>query len=76
MCPSAYILGVSQMGKEKEVLEKCVMVKDVKEGTVVFGEYDLIIKIVTDDVNKLRKRVEEIRKIEGLLKTTTLVSTL
>ncbi len=76
MCPSAYILGVSQMGKEKEVLEKCIQVKDVKEGAVVFGEYDLIIKIVTDDVNKLRKRVEEIRKIDGLLKTTTLVSTL
>ena len=29
----------------------------------------------TDDVKELRKRVEEIRNIEGLLKTITLIST-
>jgi DNA-binding Lrp family transcriptional regulator len=72
---SAYILGVSQMGKEKDVLKRCVQVKDVTEGTIVFGEYDLIVKIMTDDVKELRKRVEEIRNIEGLLKTITLIST-
>ena len=71
---SAYILGVSQIGKEKEVLERCLQVSDVKEGTVVFGEYDVIVKIVTDDAKELSRRVEEIRRIEGLLRTTTLVS--
>uniref|UniRef100_A0A7C3F1C5 Lrp/AsnC family transcriptional regulator n=1 Tax=Candidatus Methanomethylicus mesodigestus TaxID=1867258 RepID=A0A7C3F1C5_9CREN len=71
---SAYILGVSQIGKEKEVLDKCLLVKDVKEGTVVFGEYDVVVKIVTDDVKELSRRVEEIRRIEGLLRTTTLIS--
>jgi len=71
---SAYILGVSQIEKEKDVLEKCLQVQDVKEGTVVFGEYDLIVKIVTDDVKELGRRVEEIRRIEGLLRTTTLIS--
>lgn len=71
---SAYILGVSQIGKEKEVLDKCLTVKDVKEGTVVFGEYDVVVKIVTDDVKELSRRVEEIRRIEGLLRTTTLIS--
>lgn len=70
----AYILGVSQMGKEKEVLEKCLKVKDVVEGTVVFGEYDIIVKIVTNDMKDLSRRVEEIRHIDGLLRTTTLVS--
>jgi hypothetical protein len=38
------------MGKEKDVLKRCVQVKDVTEGTIVFGEYDLIVKIMTDDV--------------------------
>ncbi|MCQ5377599.1 MAG: Lrp/AsnC ligand binding domain-containing protein [Candidatus Methanomethylicia archaeon] len=71
---SAYILGVSQIGKEKEVLDRCLTVKDVKEGTVVFGEYDIVVKIVTDDVKELSRRVEEIRRIEGLLRTTTLIS--
>jgi anthranilate phosphoribosyltransferase len=71
---SAYVLGVSQIGKEKEVLEKCLKVRDVVEGTVVFGEYDVIVKIVTNDMKDLSKRVEEIRNIEGLLRTTTLIS--
>jgi DNA-binding Lrp family transcriptional regulator len=71
---SAYILGVSQIGKEKEVLEKCLQVRDVVEGTVVFGEYDVIVKVVTNDVKELSRRVEEIRRIDGLLRTTTLIS--
>lgn len=71
---SAYILGVCQIGREKEVLEKCLKVKDIAEGTVVFGEYDVIAKVVTNDVKELSRRVEEIRRIDGLLRTTTLIS--
>lgn len=72
---TAYVLGVSKIGKEKEVLEKCLKIKGVVEGTVVFGEYDIIIKIQTDDVKDLSKRVEEIRRIEELLRSATLIST-
>ncbi len=71
---SAYVLGVSQIGKEKEVLDKCLKIKDVVEGTVVFGEFDIIVKIVTNDLKDLSRRVEEIRNVEGLLRTTTLIS--
>ncbi|MDH7555715.1 MAG: Lrp/AsnC ligand binding domain-containing protein [Candidatus Methanosuratincola sp.] len=71
---TAYVLGVCQIGKEREVLEKCLGVKGVVEGTVVFGEYDIIVKIQTNDVKELSKRVEEIRRIEGLLRSATLIS--
>ncbi|MEN3017251.1 MAG: Lrp/AsnC family transcriptional regulator [Candidatus Methanosuratincola petrocarbonis] len=67
-------MGVCQIGKEREVLEKCLGVKGVVEGTVVFGEYDIIVKIQTQDVKELSKRVEEIRRIEGLLRSATLIS--
>ncbi|MEJ5293294.1 MAG: Lrp/AsnC family transcriptional regulator [Candidatus Methanosuratincola sp.] len=71
---TAYVLGVCQIGKEREVLERCLEVKNVVEGTVVFGEYDIIVKIQTQDVKELSKRVEEIRRIEGLLRSATLIS--
>jgi DNA-binding Lrp family transcriptional regulator len=74
MAFSAYILGVSEIGKEKEVLQRCLNIKDVVEGTIVFGEYDVIVKVVTDDVKELSRRVEEIRRVEGLLRTATLIS--
>jgi DNA-binding Lrp family transcriptional regulator len=71
---TAYVLGVCQIGKEREVLEKCLGIKGVVEGTVVFGEYDIIVKIQTTDVKELSKKVEEIRRIEGLLRSATLIS--
>jgi len=74
MAFSAYILGVSEIGKEKEVLQKCLNLKDVVEGTIVFGEYDLIVKVMTDDVKELSRRVEDIRRVDGLLRTATLIS--
>ena len=74
MAFSAYILGVSEIGKEKEVLQRCLNIKDVVEGTIVFGEYDVIVKVMTDDVKELSRRVEEIRRVEGLLRTATLIS--
>jgi anthranilate phosphoribosyltransferase len=74
MAFSAYILGVSEIGKEKEVLQRCLNIKDVVEGTIVFGEYDMIVKVMTDDVKELSRRVEEIRRVEGLLRTATLIS--
>ncbi len=74
MAFTAYILGVAEIGKEKEVLQKCLNIKDVVEGTIVFGEYDVIVKVMTDDVKELSRRVEEIRRVEGLLRTATLIS--
>ncbi|MDI9643991.1 MAG: Lrp/AsnC family transcriptional regulator [Candidatus Verstraetearchaeota archaeon] len=71
---TAYVLGVSKIGKEREVLEKCLKIKGVVEGTVVFGEYDVIVKIQTDDVKELSRKVEEIRRIEELLRSVTLIS--
>jgi hypothetical protein len=34
----------------------------------------VIVKVVTDDVKELSRRVEEIRRVEGLLRTATLIS--
>ncbi|MDH5806269.1 MAG: Lrp/AsnC ligand binding domain-containing protein [Candidatus Methanomethylicaceae archaeon] len=70
---SAYLLGVSQIGKEKEVLEKCLKIKGVKEGAIVFGEFDIILKIEAEDLKELSKKIEEIRNINGFIRTTTLI---
>ncbi|MCS7097893.1 MAG: Lrp/AsnC ligand binding domain-containing protein [Candidatus Methanomethyliaceae archaeon] len=70
---SAYLLGVSQIGKEKEVLEKCMKIKGVREGTVVFGEFDIILKIEAEDLKELSRKIEEIRKINGFIRTITLI---
>ncbi|MCC6013234.1 MAG: Lrp/AsnC ligand binding domain-containing protein [Candidatus Verstraetearchaeota archaeon] len=70
----AFVLGVTQIGREREVLENCLKIKGVIEGYLVFGEFDILLKIETQDIKELTKRVEEIRKIDGLLRTTTLIT--
>ncbi|MCQ5336589.1 MAG: Lrp/AsnC ligand binding domain-containing protein [Candidatus Methanomethylicia archaeon] len=71
---SAFVLGVTQIGKEREVLEKCLKIKGVIEGYLVFGEFDILLKLETQDIKELTKRIEEIRKVDGLLRTTTLIT--
>lgn len=73
---SAYILCVTEIGKERDVLSKCLSVNGVVEGKMVYGEYDIVIKAVANDMKSLSKIVESIRRIDGILRTVTLIEML
>jgi DNA-binding Lrp family transcriptional regulator len=40
---------------------------------VVYGEYDIIVKIEVGDIKQLNGVVSEIRRIKGVLRTMTLL---
>ena len=47
--------------------------ESVDDITVLFGDYDLIIKLVADDLASIAKTVvEAIRPVEGVINTKTL----
>ena len=47
--------------------------QNVDDITVLFGDYDLIIKLVAEDLASIAKTVvETIRPVEGVLNTKTL----
>jgi DNA-binding Lrp family transcriptional regulator len=47
--------------------------QNVDDITVLFGDYDLIIKLVADDLASIAKTVvETIRPVDGVLNTKTL----
>ena len=49
-------------------------IPEVIENHLLFGEYDLIVKVISDNVNLLGKVVsEKIRTIPGIVDTTTLM---
>jgi len=68
-----YVLISAKAGKERAVYDELMKVKELVECHPLFGEYDIISKIETDDYKKLGEIVvDKIRKIEGVTDTKTL----
>jgi len=63
-------------GKERQVLTKLRTIKEVVHMSAVFGRWDLVLDMETNDLEKLSEVVvTEIRNIPGVLSTETLVTT-
>jgi len=72
----AYVLINTKPGKEKEVLEG-IKKMDIKllDSSLLYGEYDIIIKIDAEDIEKLRSIILDIiRKLDGVERTVTLIA--
>lgn len=69
-----YILVNTQVGKEDEILAKVRNMENVAEAYIVYGEFDIIAKIVLPQLELLDEMVSTIRKIEGVTKTSTLIT--
>ncbi len=69
----AYVLVIAKSGFEKQVLEKLKKYKEIKDAKIVYGEYDIIIKISVSDVSKLNDfLLEKVRNLD-IEKTSTLI---
>jgi DNA-binding Lrp family transcriptional regulator len=63
-------------GKEKQTLSKLKGLTSVVHMSAVFGRWDLVLDMETDDLPQLSNLVvQEIRSIPGVLSTETLVTT-
>ncbi|MGB9718295.1 MAG: Lrp/AsnC ligand binding domain-containing protein [Thermoproteota archaeon] len=69
----AYLLIVCEVGLERDVEEVVGRVSNVTDVDVVYGEYDIIVKIEVGDIKQLDGVVSEIRRIKGVLRTMTLL---
>ena len=70
----AYILLLVDIGKEYSVAEKVKQLNGVSEVRVVYGEYDIVVRVEVDSLKKLDKVVTSIRSIPHIIKSITLVS--
>lgn len=69
-----YMLINTQAGKEREVVKEAKKFPGVTEAKVVYGEYDVIVRIELNDFSILSETVTLIRRIPGIIKTATLIS--
>ena len=68
----AHILIITDVGTEHEVAKELRKMPGVTEVGVTYGEYDLIVKIVADNMAVLDKIVTDIRRHPNIIKTSTL----
>ncbi|MFA6584095.1 MAG: Lrp/AsnC ligand binding domain-containing protein [Elusimicrobiaceae bacterium] len=70
------VLVKLQPGKENEALKKIKSVKDVAHVSAVFGRWDLVLDMESEDLQSMSNCVvREIRSIPGVMSTESLVTT-
>ena len=70
----AYVLIVSETGSGQHVIEKLLMIDEIKEVNSVWGAYDVVIKVVGPTSDAVREIITgKIRMIEGIKTTTSLI---
>ena len=72
--PRAYVLFSVNSGSEEKVTEEIRGIPEVQEAYVSYGVYDLIVKIKTDSMEKLKELVSRrLRTIPDVRSTLTLI---
>jgi len=71
----AYVLINCDLGAEEDVISHLKTIDEVKEVHGTFGAYDILAKVESDDVDKLRDTIiSKIRKLDRIRSTLTLMA--
>jgi len=69
----AYVLLNSELGFERDVLKVLKDIPEVREAFMVYGVYDIIIRVEADTVGDLKDLIEELRHMEKVRSTLTMI---
>ena len=69
----AYFMAIVKKGTEHEVAGKLRKLDGVADAIVTYGLYDIVVRIEAQNLGQLDALITEMRKIEEILQTTTLV---
>ncbi len=71
----AYVLINCDLGYEEDIISQLKTIDGVKEVHGTFGAYDILAKVESDDVDKLRDTITlKIRKLDRIRSTLTLMA--
>jgi len=72
--PMAIILINTEIGGEQEVFDELSRIESVKEAYIVYGVYDIVVKLESDTMDKLKEIVaSKIRKLPKVRSTLTMI---
>ena len=70
----AYVLIVTDVGKEHEVVQQLLEIEGITLAQTVYGEFDVLTKVDCENLKDLDAAITKIRKIHGIIRTMTLIS--
>jgi DNA-binding Lrp family transcriptional regulator len=72
--PLAFVLINAEIGSENAVLAELKKIENVKEAYVVYGVYDIIAKVESDTMDKLKAMVTwKVRRLDKVRSTLTMI---
>ncbi len=72
---AAYVLINCDLGFDTEIIDEIKQLEEVKEAHGIFGVYDIIVKLESDNVENLRDVITwKIRKLSRVRSTLTLLT--
>jgi len=71
---TGYVLVVTEVGKEHEVVKEILDIDGVTEAQTVYGEFDILCKVGSKDLKSLDNAITKVRKIPSVIRTMTLIS--
>ena len=72
--PTAFLFVVTELGFEEDVLREIRTLPDVKEAHLIYGMYDIMVKIEGSTADKVEELVKKIRKLDKIRSTQTLIA--
>ena len=70
----AYVLIVTDVGKEHEVVQQLLEIEGITLAQTVYGEFDAICKLECDTLRILDLSITQVRKIQSIIRTMTLIA--
>jgi len=69
----AYFMAIVKRGTEHDVAQRLRKMSGVTEVVVTYGLWDIVVRIEAPSLGKLDALITEMRKIEEITQTSTLV---
>ena len=70
----SFVLINADLGAEDDLLEDLRSIEFVKEVYIVYGVYDIVVKIEADTLEKVKKTITwKIRRLEKVRSTLTMI---
>ena len=74
MAVLAYVLVTLNPGTEKDILKKIAYLDEVTRVSMMYGEYDAIIKVSTESLDQLNEFLtDKLRVLPDIFQTATLI---
>ncbi len=74
MAVLAYVFFKVSSGAEREVAQRLIEFEGVQQADIIFGEYDVVAKILATDLDALEGFVsEKVRTVPNVLVTSTMI---